>query len=148
VGITDDPDEPNPWAYVRDLENEADIHRGIKWWVALTEEERIFWLDEAKRTLRLSLGRPAAADAWRAYKNRREQDGGIFDKYEARPARYSDEVAGRRLQEFHSAYAMNRLEGAPESEDTERLIYLLSTGRISESEYLAISLRMAKGELV
>ena len=71
----------------------------------------------------------------------------MFEKYEARRARYSDEVAERRLKEMRNAYAMNQLAGAPESADADRLFRLLSTGRITEREYLAISLRLAKGEL-
>jgi hypothetical protein len=71
----------------------------------------------------------------------------MFEKYEARRARYSDEAAERRLQEFRNAAAMNRLEGAPESAEVEQQLFrLLATGRITEAEYLDICLTLAKGE--
>jgi hypothetical protein len=58
----------------------------------------------------------------------------MFEKYELRRARYSGTAAERRLQEYRNAYAMSRLEGAPENTEVEQLSHLLATGRITERQ--------------
>ncbi len=66
-----------------------------------------------------------------------------FARYEARPAKYVGAAYARRLDEYQNANAMSALSGAPIGELDERMTELLASGRVSNSEYLELTLALA-----
>ncbi len=69
----------------------------------------------------------------------------MIEHFEARPAKYADDVAEARLSDLMQGYAISRLEGAPHSETALRMLRLYASGRISHGEYLQLARVVANG---